>query len=271
MTVGIFTTITNPAQRGDAYKEALACYEDFADELVVVNGGDTVLYDRVLADKKDLMSHWPAEFSWDFIGKQFQKGYEAMTTDFVIHMDIDFLFHQKDFAKIRQALKDYPNSPAVSFYKWQFILPDRYNLKSRLAIAVNKRVYGDRIKFNGGGDLCQPTLDGNDLELNSLPQAGIPFYNYEKLTKTKEQIMDDVGRMDRAFEKRFKKYLYSDTGKDEDAYEGWYRMVKGRASKPHKKIQLEDHPKYIQETIRNLKPNQFGYNGFGLIEEGVYA
>lgn len=254
MTVGIFTTLTDPGRRGDNYQDALNCYEEFADKVVIVDGHET----------------WPQEFKWIDISKHFQWGYEKCDTDWVIHMDLDFLFHQKDFGKIRQALKDYPHSPAVSFYKWQFILPDRYNLKSRLILAVNKKKFGDKIKFNGGGDGCQPTLDGRDLDINDMPQAGIPFYNYEKLTKTIAQVADDVGRMDRAYFRTHGSYMYGQ-GNDMSAFDGWMQMVKGRFSKPARSINLDEHPKFVQETIKNLTPEQFGYSGFGILEENNYV
>lgn len=254
MNVGIFTTLTDPGRRGDHYEESIACYEAFADKLVIVDGHDT----------------WPQEFEWPLIGQHFQWGYEKCDTDWVIHMDLDFLFHERDFARIRQSLKDYPNSPAVSFYKWQFILPDRYNLKSRLILAVNKKKFGDRIRFNGGGDGCQPTLDGKDLDINEIPQSGVPFYNYEKLLKSASQIADDVGRMDRAHFITFGSYMYG-KGTDMSAYDGWLQMVKGRFSKPSKQIELEDHPKFIKETIRNLEPENFGYSGFGILGENNYV
>lgn len=276
MKLSIFTTVTNPERRGDNYKDALACYTSLADETVIIygrksdidhpleyenGGGKTVHVPTVI-------NSWPKEFSWEIIGEHFQRGYEVCTGDWVIHCDLDFIFHERDFGRIRQALKDYPTAPAVSFYKWQFILPDRYNLKSRLVLAVNKKAFGDRIKFNGGGDLCQPTLDGKDIELSETPQAGVPFYNYEKLTKTKEQIKDDVERMDRAYQRYFGRWLYSDNG--EGAYEGWLKMARGRFQKPSQHIPLSAHPKYVQETIKNLRPDQWGYNGFGLIEGVVY-
>ena len=266
MKLSIFTTVSDPIFRGDNWEDAINCYMDLADELVVVRGG----WEGIDPVGNINVTHiWPKEFSWEFIGEQFQRGYEAATGDWVIHCDLDYIFHENDFGKIRQALKDYPNSPAVSFYKWQFIQPDRYNLKSRLVIAVNKAKYGERIKFNGGGDLCQPTLDGKELNINELPQAGVPFYNYEKLTKTKEQIIDDVKRMERAYQRRFDRALY--TRHHEKPFDGWMAMVLGRASKPAMQIKLSDHPKYVQKTIKNLKPNQFGYDGFGNFERNNYA
>lgn len=277
MKISIFTTTTNATLRGDNYHEAIDCYRELADEVIVIDGSKTY-ENKLRSDRtfevtlKTIGYKWEKEFDWLFIGEQFQRGYEACTGDWVIHCDLDFLFHNADLAKVRQSLRDYPNSPAVSFCKWQFILPDRYNLKSRLLVAVNKKAFGDRIKFNGGGDLCQPTLDGRELNLNEMPQGIVPFYNYEKLTKTKAQIMDDVGRMDRAYERHFGKYLYSGgTGKDEDAYQGWLKMTYGRFNRDQRRIELRQHPVYIQETIKNLTPEQFGYNGFCLIEGKVYA
>lgn len=250
--LSIFTTATRPIERGDTYKQSMKCYKELADE-VIVTGRD-----------------WPQEFSWELIGQKFQEGYEKCSGDWAIHSDLDFIFHERDFPAVRKAMEDNPDAPALSFWKYQFILPDRYNLKSRLVIAVNKAKYGDRIKFNSGGDLCQPSLDGRELKSSDVPEARVPFYNYEKLIKTKEQVKDDVIRMDRAYHRHFKRWLYSDTGRENEAYNGWLDMAYGRFNKPQEHIKLKDHPKYIQKTISNLTPEQFGFNGFGGLEINDY-
>lgn len=263
MKLSIFTTITNPEIRGDNYKDALKCYDDLADELVVIDGsGNYQDNTEIMNDNGDKFIYkiWPKEFEWKFIGQQFQRGYEACTGDWVIHADLDFIFHEKDFEAIRKACEDNPEAPALSFYKYQFIQPDRYNLKSRLVIAVNKKKYGDRIRFDSGGDLCQPSLDGKEIKADDVPEAKIPFYNYEKLLKTKDQIKDDVERMARAWHRHFGNHKL---GTDQTAYDEWFKMAKGRYSKPQTPFNLEDHPKYVKETIKNLKPDQWGYNGFG--------
>ena len=56
--LSVVTTMTNPEDRNDPWKEALDCYNQIADELVVV-GED-----------------WPYEFKFDHIGKTFQKGFD---------------------------------------------------------------------------------------------------------------------------------------------------------------------------------------------------
>lgn len=277
MKLSIFTAVTRPEKRGDNYKDALSCYTDLADETIIIygnanakpldyknNGGHTVHVPCVI-------DSWPKEFSWELIGQQFQRGYEACTGDWVIHADLDYIFHERDFRAIRMACENNPDAPALSFWKFQFVLPDRYNLKSRLVIAVNKAKYGDRIKFDSSGDLCQPSLDGKYLSPDDVPEAGIPFYNYEKILKTRQQIADDQGRMERAYFRRFGTFQMGSDGSNDSAYNKWVEAQRGKLRKPHKFIKLSDHPKYMQETIKNLTVDQWGYSGHGLIEENKYV
>ena len=63
MNISIFTSMTNPELRMDPWKEALACYEYFSDEIVIV--GDD----------------WPTEFKWDYIGKVFQRGQQTVSCE----------------------------------------------------------------------------------------------------------------------------------------------------------------------------------------------
>ena len=77
MKISIFTSMTNPEERGDPWREALNCYKDLADELIIV-GQD-----------------WPQEFKFSYIGEVFQEGFNKSTGDWVIHMDIDNFFMKK--------------------------------------------------------------------------------------------------------------------------------------------------------------------------------
>lgn len=269
MKLSVFTTMKNPFERGDNYEDALACYRNLADEVVIVNSGDSVLTKSGIPNRVDVQMNWPQEFDWPVIGNAFQRGYEVATGDWVIHADLDFIFHERDFKAIREVMEKNPNQPALSFWKYQFVLPDRYNLKSRLVVAVNKKVYGDRIKFDSGGDLCQPSLDGEEIKPDFVEEARIPFYNYEKMTKTADQIMADCGRMDRAYHRHFGKWQLSTdgSGTDESCFDGYIKLLKSRFKKPSEHIKIDEHPKYIQKTIRLLSPEQFGYNGFGLLGE----
>lgn len=268
MKLSLFTTLTEPYRRGDNAGDALICYKELADEVVVINGGFNSLRAEGVKEIKYL---WKHDFDWAFIGQQFQRGYEACTGDWVLHSDIDFIFHENDFEAIRQACRDNPNAPAISMWKYQFILPDRYNIKSRLVTLVNKGKYGDRIKFDGGGesDLCQPSLDGKLITSSDVPEARVPFYNYERLIKTKEQIKADAERMENAYFAHYGVPLYSHDGNS--AYQGLINMMCGRFNKPQKEITLSEHPKYVQTTISKLEEKHWGYSGFGLLGANNYV
>lgn len=279
MKLSIFTTETNALLRGDNIDDALECYTELADETVIVSGSYPKLPNGGLSKDGDkehpefLIYHWPKEFSWEFIGEQFTRGYEACSGDVVIHADLDFIFHEDDFSQIRASAETMLNNnlPAMSMHKSQFVLPDRYNVKSRIVTMVNKRDYGNRIKFDSGDDLTQPSLDGRYIKPDSVPQSKVGIYNYEKMTKTKDQIAKDQGRMERAWFRHFGIYQMGSDGTDKGALDRWLKAQDGKLNKPHEKIPLERHPKFVQETIKNLTPDQWGHSGFGYVEGGVYV
>lgn len=306
--ISIFTSITNPEQRQDAWKEALECYLDFADEVIVVNGSSIELnisplcgmYGQSTPDKlKFIYNKWPEEFDWKFIGQQFQRGYDACTGDWVLRMDIDYIIHENDFEDIRKFL-DNCTTPVACMPKKQFLLADEYRVKSLIPIAFNKKKYGDRIKLDSGGDLCQPSLDGIEIDKEKMPiisrkvpvmvsgvsnkqieerlpnvqeedgilymmDKGIHIWNYDFSLKEKEVIKKDFARFARAWYRTFGKYTLGGPD-DESAFNYFLKMQTGRyRSGGWASCQYQEHPKYIQEKIKNITPEQFGYNMFGNI------
>ena len=245
MKVSIFTTMTNPQKRMDPYIEALKCYEDFADEVIIVG------------------KNWPEEFSFDYIGKTFQEGFDLCTGDWVIRMDIDTFFHQNDKDKLYKILLRNKYSPGIAFPKFQIFTPDRFDIKAKMCIAFNKKNYS-KIKLNGGGDLCDPTLDGNLLNQYNLPNERMPIWNYDSVFKTKEIISADRARFARAWKSYFDNWGNRGGGSEDEAFKAWFMMIEDRYKKHTLKLKIHNHPKYIIEKIKNLEEKQFGYDAFGL-------
>ena len=245
MKISIFTSMTNPEERQDPWKEALNCYEDFADEVITV-GED-----------------WPEDFSWDYIGQTFQKGLDQSTGDWSIRMDLDYFFHEKDFDYIRKFLEKNDQYPVVAFPKRQFFTPDRYQIQSRICLAVNKKNYPN-VKLNGGGDLCFPTLNGKDLNPYDLPLAKSPIWNYDMMFKSKEIIAKERLRFGHAWVSYFGEKGIFNIENEDAAFETWFKWIEDKYKKHVFKIADNKHPIYIQEKLLKLNSSQFGYSAFGL-------
>lgn len=311
MSISIFTTITNPRTRRDAYLEALQCYLDFADEVIIIDGSPISSYYKTILEidklkfdrnKIKILRHlWPREFDWKFIGQQFQRGLDSCSGDWAIRMDIDYLLHEDDFEAIKEFLKNC-DAPVACFPKRQFLKADRYSVKAILPIAYNKKKYGNRIKLDSGGDLCQPSLDGVEINKDEMPIISrkvptiisdnvtdeqkkkrlpgvfeedgmtytygsfIPIWNYECLLKTKEVEAKEFYRMARAWGRTFGENMMG-IDSEEKALEKFLQMQVGRyKTAGHNIIPIDQHPRYMQETIKNLTPEQFGYNLWGEIK-----
>ena len=245
MNISIFTSMTDPIARNDPWEESLSCYKDFADEVVVV-GQD-----------------WPKEFQWDYIGKTFQEGFDKSIGDWVLWMDLDNMIHEKDFQYIKNLLANNFEKPAVGFPMRQIFTPDRYQMKTIKCLALNKKKF-PMIKLNGGGDLCLPTINNKLIKVKDLQISKKPVWNYDTVFRTKEIIKSDRLRFAKAWYAYFGDWGDRGGPTEIEAFEAWFKMVSERYNKHFLKLKIEEHPKYIIQKLKNLTPDQFGYDAFGL-------
>ena len=244
--LSIVTSMTNPEERGDPWKEALNCFEDFADE-VIIKGND-----------------WPYEFKWDHIGKTFESGIKEASGDWVVMMSLDYFFHEKYKKKLQNALLKYQDAPAVAFPQYQFFTPNYYNVKTRIALALNKKLYKDRLGYTGGSDLCLASLDGKTIDIRAIPNVNIPIFQYDFCFKSKNMIADDRARFARAWFREFNNYEGRGGPNPQEAYEAWFQNIKTKYSTHTHKMKIINHPIYIQHKLNGLSPEQFGFDIFGL-------
>ena len=239
--------MTDPESRRDPWKEALECYEDLADEVVIT--GD----------------NWKYDFSWEQIGKFFQEGFDKATGDWVLRMDLDYFFHENDILKIRKFLNSNSKEPVVAFPQYQIFSPDRYQVKTKLCIALNKKRF-PQIKLNGGGDLCQPTLNGNQLVHKNAVNLNTPIFQYDSIFRTKEIISEDRARFARAWFSFFNSWDDRGGPTPELAFDAWFNMIQKRYCYHVLRLKTNDHPIFIKDRLSSIKKNQFGYDAFGLKE-----
>lgn len=240
--------MTKPEERMDPWKEALQCFEYFADELITVG------------------ENWPYEFDWKEIGENFQEGFDKSNGDWVLNMSLDMFFHEKSKVKLTEALIKHKDAPAFALPKFKFFSPTRCEFKNFEIICLNKKKF-PTIKLNGGGDLCLATLDGKLLNYNNVPIVNIPIWNYDTTFRTREVIAEDRARFARAWHRHFNDWSDRGGSTNEKAFEAWFKMVKERLPRHLKKVELKEHPKFINSKLELLEEKQFGYDCFGLLNK----
>ena len=247
MKISIITSYTNPEERMDPWKESLKCYEELADEVIVMG------------------ENFKTEFSFSDFGPMFDDGFDKSSGDWVIKMDIDTLIHERDFQTLYKALNKFKDYPAISLKKFQFFTPTRFHTKSRLGMVLNKKEFKN-IKFNGGGDNCEPTVNGKHINEKNVPRIRVPFWNYDSVFKTREVLANDRARFARAWKRTFNNYGDRGGPEPEIAFDAWLKMVKDRYKSHVFKVNIDSHPKFIKNKLQQINEDQFGYNAFGLDE-----
>ena len=94
-----------------------------------------------------------------------------------------------------------------------------------MCIALNKKQFPN-IQMNGGGDVCQPTLDGKLISPENVPYEKIAIWNYDSVFKTKKIISHDRARFARAWHSYFGDYGDRGGPTEKEAFDAWLNMIK---------------------------------------------
>ena len=277
MKISIITTVTDPDKRMDAWREAMNNYLDFADEVIVVNGGAPLILKPPL---REILLPWPDDWSWEELPKHLNAGLQQATGDWVIKLDIDQFIHEANFEELRYKLNELDDRKMAvgSLMKVNVYFQGKYAKTGGLNIAINKKRFDDAVfgkDINIKTDLCEPIKFTGEYDDKGVPvgigfrdgllgNTGINCWNFSYAFKTKEVCKDIFYRQALAYERYFGKAVWGKTR------EGcWNRLINAYKAVVQRGLkQAEDFnifPKYIRDTYANLKPEQFGYNGWGII------
>ena len=283
MKLSVLTTITDPQERQDKWQEAFACYLDLADEVVIVNGGipfTKELVNNLNSKIKVVDLPWPYEWNWAEYSRHLNEGLEKCTGDWILRLDIDQFIHEKDFAELRMKLENLPPEYEVAtLQKMSLTYKSKYYQKGEQQICMRKypgMCFGRNLDKET--DLCFP-IRSTGMELvedetinYELPRGygaksartGTQYWNYDYFFKTKEFTKKEFWRAARAWNRYYKDWAFGDS--EENSFKYFLGMLEGRYERaPYTANVLDIHPKYIQQAIFDLKPEQFGYSGWGLV------
>jgi|SRR3972149_8276866 len=272
MKLSIITTITNPDQRGDAWREAIASYLALADEIVVVNGGR--LLEKLDPKVKWVNLAWPEEWVWSELPYHLNAGMKEASGDWVIKCDIDYVFHESEIENIRATLEGAKNYALITFQKFSFVTVDRYYEKGNIPLAVNKAKYpaiffGENLDRKT--DLCYPIMaekmgvvpSGHSIAANLILKSHHHIWNYDYTFKTVAQTRREFARFARAWHRYFGEPKWGRGEKE--SFEVFLNMMRGRYNRCPYRPKLTEHPEYIQGRIAAMTPEQFGYRGWGML------
>lgn len=289
MKISVITTITNPEERQDCWREAISCFCDFADEVIVVNGGDSIdditvfkwLAEFAFNKIKFIKLKWPEEWNWFEMTRHLNAGREQVTGDWIFRMDMDYFIHENEMKRIRGILEKVPEDcDEILLQKFSTTYGNKYYSKGAMQIAFRNKEY---IKFGQNterfNDITRPirvmferkVIDAKSKIEYKLPvgitlkqkRTDLRFWNYDYFVKTEEKTKEEFWRFAKAFQRYFGEWRFGET--KEEAFKLFLDMMKSRHDKSPYNLKLEDHPKYMKEVVKNLTKDQFGHSGWGVL------
>lgn len=276
MKISVILLTANPTEKQYAWKESFQSYLDFADEVIVINGGEE---DLQFTDNKKLIiinKPDPPVWTWAEHAKNLNLALEKATGDWIIKVDIDWIFHQKTMAELRQKLSTY-QAHVVTMQKMTFYPKMRYVQKGEIPNIINAK-YKKTIKFGRDkqqySDLTYPiattgALDKDGVALGNLvgqkywAKSGVEFWNFDYTFATIELMRKKWLRMSASHKEYFGETTWGET--EEKAEELFLRNMRGKFRRGLDIVDITMLPKYIHERIQNLQPEQFGHSGWDLL------
>lgn len=289
--------MTNPEYRQDPWRECILQMLEICDHVVVVYGRDKDLILKQQFTEQQQMRmvweylEWPQP-RWTLVElpNHLNKALEIarlMKPDWIIKFDTDYFIHENHRKELRNKLDEGMRNDAmiVSLEKIQFYTGENCLMKGDIPICLDARYpiyYG--YDANGYTDLCQPILwdketyakisnrkipAGTKVPKDRIRRSGSWLWNYGYAFKTEERARELLYNFELAHADFWgfgwmKKH--PDDITEDTAMLDFLRMVAGRVNRANKKIQPHHHPMHIREKLKNLTPEQFGYNLWGKIK-----
>jgi len=228
--------------------------------------------------------HWP----WDFKQREFplhlNYGLDNCTGDWVIKFDIDFVLHDFDAIAIKRKLKEHNDNTRVMVATFSRLnLLNRWQgfTKNELPWIIHKKFTKNSVRFgveigDKQSDWSQTIkvkeikngipygekfiIDTNFCEVKDILRLGNRVFNYDSIFRDKIKCEAWFCRAARAYRLETGKPIYGKT--DKDAWELWKEIRMQYKVKRKENLKIGDHPIFIQDKIKNMTPDMWGYNNW---------
>ncbi len=202
-------------------------------------------------------------WGWVSYGVMRTSGYYACKGDTVLMFDADGILHEKDIAQLEGDLDDFENRKILFGYwgKYRIYTPIRGWIQNKHSGIYNKKLTGDRFDFYRRGKANikgVPNFSSFNILEQKAKQTHIRLFGYEHLWDTEEIIHVKVTRYGKMTDR-----LHGKEVKTDEEYFNIYMndLLDGLENKGIN-MSIDSHPKIIQDRLRNLTSEHFGYNFF---------
>lgn len=300
MRISAFCLTTNAIKNEMPFIESIKSWLQIADEIVVVDGGSTdgtIQAIEQLNDKRvkiicDDDTKWEDEWLYSRMGKNFDRGLQECTGDWAFKFDVDYILHEKGVSKIKKECESaLENEVAtIAFTRLNLVLANSYYVKSKKTLAVNKTLcknrkinlkYGfDIEKWGWGFDFISAVDQENGIWFGSLIRglgtiiSSAVVFNYDYVFRTEDCAKESRFRHFRAVNKqrnlKYKRHKIKSIVEDhvitkEFAWRTYLRQLSFYLNNRNQfDLEVEGHPKIIQDRIKNININQQGHNCWGM-------
>lgn len=277
MKLSIVVITANPTEKQYAWKEALESYCGMADEVIIVDGGTEPI---VFPNTKVRVVHIPDPEVWNWAehAKRLNRGLDEATGDWIFKADIDWIFHEKSFALVREKLSKF-DTLLCTMQKMNYYPTMQYVQKGEIPMIINGK-FKHRIRFGKDlekyTDLTYPILwDEQTVDEHGVPigklitqkdwgKTSEEFWNFDYTFKTIEASKKQFLRSSLGHKEYFGETKWGND--EEEAWQVFLSHMRGLYKRAEKVAGLDALPAPIRTRIMQLTPEQFGYTGWDLME-----
>lgn len=258
--------LNSPEKYCYPYLESIKSFLPVCDEIVVVHnpytddGSREKLMNldpkiRVVSGVFDLRN-----IGWISYGIMRTTGYQACKGDLVLMFDADGVLHENDIGKLKAHCDRINDYDEVYGYwgKFRFYTPKAYRRQNKHSGWYNKGKLGDRFDFYNENGKGIPNHKYFTKAEERARQFDVDLWGYEHTFDTREVIMERAVNYGQMVSKQKGEPIKTDKEYWDD-----YVLDRKEESKTFLPMELDKHPKIMQEKLANLNENQFGFNYFG--------
>lgn len=265
MKISGFVIMSEPEKLCYPYLESVKSFLPLCDEIIVVFNllkEDSSALEKLknLDPKVKVISGLfdYERFGWASQGIMRTNGYYATTGDMVLMWDADGILHENDIEKARQSIEQmYNTNTAYGFWmKHRIFQPNTLIRQCKHSGIFNKSILKNNFNFYGRSGNYAPNWELLSKEQGRGQQLDVYVWGYERCWDTKE-VFEHKLKMRRIMEKSIhqvpplKEYI-----------ENYYDEIRNRIKGEKIEANLDNHPKIIQDKIKEISPKHFGYNLF---------